>query len=132
MLQYMLDTNICIYVIKNRPVGLREQFNRLAEQICISTITLAELYYRAEKSSRGVENLRAVEQFVARLETLPFSAAAAAHYGQVRAELERAGQPAGPHDMLIGAHARSAGLIVVTNNLREFERIRGLRVENWA
>jgi tRNA(fMet)-specific endonuclease VapC len=132
MLQYMLDTNICICVIKNRPVGLREQFNRLAEQICISTITLAELYYGAEKSSRGVENLRAVEQFVARLETLPFSAAAAAHYGQVRAELERAGQPAGPHDMLIGAHARSAGLIVVTNNLREFERIRGLRVENWA
>lgn len=132
MLQYMLDTNICIYVIKNRPVGLREQFNRLAEQICISTITLAELYYGAEKSSRGVENLRAVEQFVARLETLPFSAKEAAHYGQVRAELERAGQPAGPHDMLIGAHARSAGLIVVTNNLREFERIRGLRVENWA
>jgi tRNA(fMet)-specific endonuclease VapC len=132
MLQYMLDTNICIYVIKNRPVGLREQFNRLAEQICISTITLAELYYGAEKSSRGVENLRAVEQFVARLEALPFSAEAAAHYGQVRAELERAGQPAGPHDMLIGAHARSAGLIVVTNNLREFERIRGLRVENWA
>jgi tRNA(fMet)-specific endonuclease VapC len=132
MLQYMLDTNICIYVIKNRPVGLREQFNRLAEQICISTITLAELYYGAEKSSRGVENLGAVEQFVARLETLPFSAAAAAHYGQVRAESERAGQPAGPHDMLIGAHARSAGLIIVTNNLREFERIRGLRVENWA
>jgi tRNA(fMet)-specific endonuclease VapC len=132
MLQYMLDTNICIYVIKNRPVGLREQFNRLAEQICISTITLAELYYGAEKSSRGVENLRAVEQFVARLEALPFFAEAAAHYGQVRAELERAGQPAGPHDMLIGAHARSAGLIVVTNNLREFERIRGLRVENWA
>ena len=132
MLQYMLDTNICIYVIKNRPVGLREQFNRLAEQICISTITLAELYYGVEKSSRGVENLRVIEQFVDRLEALPFSAEAAAHYGQVRAELERAGQPAGPHDMLIGAHARSAGLIVVTNNLREFERIRGLRVENWA
>ena len=132
MLQSMLDTYICIYVIKNRPVGLREQFNRLAEQICISTVTLAELYYGVEKSSRGVENLQAVEQFVARLEALPFSAEAAAHYGQVRAELERAGQPAGPHDMLIGAHARSAGLIVVTNNLREFERIRGLRVENWA
>jgi tRNA(fMet)-specific endonuclease VapC len=132
MLQYMLDTNICIYVIKNRPAELREQFDRLAEQICISTITLAELYFGVEKSSRRIQNLQAVEQFVARLEALPFSAEAAAHYGQLRAELERAGEPAGPHDMLIGAHARSAGLIIVTNNLREFERIPGLRVENWV
>jgi tRNA(fMet)-specific endonuclease VapC len=132
MLQYMLDTNICIYVIKRRPAELREQFNRLAGQICISMITLAELYYGVKKSARRIQNLQAVEQFVARLEALPFSAEAAAHYGQVRAELERAGQPAGPHDMLIGAHARSAGLIIVTNNLREFERIPGLRVENWV
>ena len=72
------------------------------------------------------------EEFVARLEALPFSVEAAAQYGQVRAELERAGQPAGPNDMLIGAHARSAGLIIVTNNLREFERIPGLRVEHWV
>jgi tRNA(fMet)-specific endonuclease VapC len=132
MLQYMLDTNICIYVIKNRPAELREQFDRLAEQICISTITLAELYFGVEKSNPHIQNFQAVEQFVARLEALPFSAEAAAHYGQLRAELERAGEPAGPHDMLIGAHARSAGLIIVTNNLREFERIPGLRVENWV
>jgi tRNA(fMet)-specific endonuclease VapC len=132
MLRYMLDTNICIYVIKNRPAELREQFDRLAEQICISTITLAELYFGAEKSNRRLQNLQAVEQFVARLEALPFSAEAAAHYGQLRAEMERAGQLAGPHDMLIGAHARSAGLTVVTNDLREFERISGLRVENWV
>ena len=132
MLQYMLDTNICIYVIKNRPVELREQFNPVTEQICISTITLAELYYGVEESSRRAQNLQAVEEFVARLEALPFSVEAAAHYGQVRAELERAGQLAGLHDMLIGAHARSAGLIVVTNNLREFERIPGLRIENWV
>jgi tRNA(fMet)-specific endonuclease VapC len=132
MLHYMLDTNICIYVIKSRPAELREQFNRLTEQICISTITLAELFYGVEKSSRRAQNLQAVEEFVARLEALPFSAEAAAHYGQVRAELERAGQLAGPYDMLIGAHARSAGLIVVTNNLREFERIPGLRIENWV
>ena len=132
MLQYMLDTNICIYAIKSRPIELREQFNRLTEQICISTITLAELYYGVEKSTRPAQNLRTVEEFVARLEALPFSAEAAAHYGQVRAELERAGRLAGPYDMLIGAHARSAGLIVVTNNLREFERIPGLRIENWV
>src|SRR5215471_17762793 len=103
MLQYMLDTNICIYVIKNRPPALHELFNDLAEQICISTITLAELYYGIERSARRIQNLQAVEQFVSRLEILPFSAEAAAHYGQLRAELERAGQPAGPHDMLIGA-----------------------------
>jgi len=132
MLQYMLDTNICIYAIKSRPIELREQFNRLTEQICISTITLAELYYGVEKSSRRAQNLQVVEEFVAGLETLPFSVEAAAHYGQVRAELERAGQLAGRHNMLIGAHARSASLIVVTSNLREFERIPGLRIENWV
>jgi tRNA(fMet)-specific endonuclease VapC len=132
MLRYMLDTNICIFVIKNRPDGLRERFNRLAEQICISTITLAELHYGVEKSSRRTQNLEAVEQFAARLDLLPFSAEAAMHYGEVRAELERAGRPAGAHDMLIGAHARSAGLILVTNNLREFQPIPGLRVDNWV
>jgi tRNA(fMet)-specific endonuclease VapC len=132
MLQYMLDTDICIYVLKNRPSRLRERFNRLAEQLCISTITLAELSYGVEKSSRRDENRRAVDGFAARLDVLPFSAEAALHYGQVRAELERSGRPAGAHDMLIGAHARSAGLIIVTNNVREFERIPGLRVENWV
>jgi tRNA(fMet)-specific endonuclease VapC len=81
---------------------------------------------------RLLKTFRTVEELVARLEALPFSVGAAAHYGQVRAELERAGQLAGPHDMLIGAHARSEGLIVVTNNLREFERIPGLRIENWV
>jgi tRNA(fMet)-specific endonuclease VapC len=132
MLQYMLDTDICIYVLKNRPSRLRERFNRLAEQLCISTITLAELSYGVEKSSRRDENRRAVDGFAARLDVVPFSAEAALHYGQVRAELERSGRPAGAHDMLIGAHARSAGLIIVTNNVREFERIPGLRVENWV
>ena len=132
MLRYMLDTNICIYVIKNYPTKLRERFNRLAEQLCVSTITLAELQYGAEKSARRVENLQAVEQFRARLEVLSFSPSAAAHYGQIRAELERAGRPAGSHDMMIGGHARSEGLVLVTNNVREFERMSGLSLENWA
>ena len=131
MLQYMLDTNICIYVIKNYPAKLRETFNRLAEQLCISTVTLAELHYGAEKSARRLENLQAIEQFTARLEVLPFSPRAGAHYGQIRANLERAGKPIGPHDMLIGAHARAEGLTVVTNNAREFRRVPGLTVENW-
>jgi len=132
MLTYMLDTNICIYVMKNYPQDLKEKFNLLAEQLCISSITLGELHYGAEKSVRRADNLTAIEHFVARLDVLPFAAKAAAHYGQVRAELERAGTPCGPHDMQIGGHARSEGLIVVTNNLREFSRIPGIRVENWV
>jgi tRNA(fMet)-specific endonuclease VapC len=132
MLGYMLDTNICIYVMKNYPQALRENFNSLAEQLCISSITLGELHYGAEKSARRVENLTAIEHFVARLDVLPFGAKAAGHYGQLRAELERAGMLCGPHDMQIGGHARSEGLIVVTNNIREFSRMPGVRAENWV
>jgi tRNA(fMet)-specific endonuclease VapC len=132
MLTYMLDTNICIYVMKNYPHDLKEKFNLLAEQLCISSITLGELHYGAEKSARRAVNLTAIEDFVARLDVLPFGAKAAAHYGQVRAELERAGTPCGPHDMQIGGHARSEGLIVVTNNLGEFSRMPGIRTENWV
>ena len=132
MLRYMLDTNICIYVIRNRPGGLRERFEQLSEQLGISTITLGELYFGAEKSARPPQNLKTVEEFVARLDVLPLSGDAAAHYGQIRAGLERVGRPVGLHDMLIGAHARSEGLILVTNNRREFDRIPGLSVENWV
>ena len=132
MLQYMLDTSICIHVIRSYPPELREQFNHLAEQLCISSITLGELHYGAEKYARRLDNRQAIEHFTARLEVLPFSPRAAAHYGQIRAELERAGRPAGPHDMMIGGHARSEGLILVTNNLREFERMEGLRAESWV
>jgi len=131
MLTYMLDTNICIYVIKRRPAALQEKFDALADTLCISSITLGELCFGAEKSARRVENLAVIENFVARLEVLPFSEKAAAHYGQVRAELEKAGTPCGPHDMQIGGHARSEGLIIVTNNMREFSRMPGVRVENW-
>jgi tRNA(fMet)-specific endonuclease VapC len=132
MLQYMLDTNICIYVMKNYPPKLQERFNRLAEQLCVSSITCGELYYGAEKSARRLENLQAIEHFTARLEVLPFPEKAAAHYGQIRAALERSGKPVGPHDMLIGAHARAEGLTVVTNNSREFRRLPGVQVENWV
>jgi tRNA(fMet)-specific endonuclease VapC len=132
MLTYMLDTNICIYVMKNYPQDLREKFNSLAEQLCISSITLGELHYGAEKSAHRADNLTAIEHFVARLDVLPFETKAAVHYGQVRAELERAGTPCGPHDMQIGGHARSEGLIVVTNNTLEFSRMPGMRVENWV
>ena len=132
MLTYMLDTNICIYVMKSYPLELRDKFNALAEQLCISSITLGELHYGAEKSARRADNVTAIEHFVARLDVLPFAEKAAVHYGQVRAELERAGTPSGPHDMQIGGHARSEGLIIVTNNMREFARMPGVRAENWV
>ena len=128
----MLDTDICIYVIKNRPSGLRERFDEQAEQLCISTITLGELLYGVENSARSEQNREAVEHFAGRIEILPFSPRAAAHYGQVRAALRRAGRPVGVHDLLIGAHARSEGLTLATNNVREFERIPGLMVDNWV
>jgi tRNA(fMet)-specific endonuclease VapC len=90
------------------------------------------LHYGAEKSAHRIDNLTAIEHFVARLDVLPFEAKAAAHYGQLRAELERAGTPCGPHDMQIGGHARSEGLMVVTNNMREFSRMPGIRAESWV
>jgi tRNA(fMet)-specific endonuclease VapC len=93
---------------------------------------LASYAYGAEKSTQRLENLQAIEHFSARLEVLPFPAKAATHCGQIRAELERLGKPVGRHDMLIGAHARAEGLVVVTNNAREFQRVPGLRVENWV
>jgi tRNA(fMet)-specific endonuclease VapC len=132
MLEFMLDTNICIYVIRNRPAALRERFDQLAEALCISTITLGELLYGVKKSARRNQNFQAVEQFTARLEVLPFAARAATHFGQIRAELTRVGTPCGAYDMLIAAHARSEGLMLVTNNVREFQRMPGLRLDNWA
>jgi tRNA(fMet)-specific endonuclease VapC len=132
MLTYMLDTNICIYVMRKRSLDLLEKFNSLAEQLCISSITLGELHYGAEKSARRADNLTSLEHFAARLDVLAFDVKAAMHYGQLRAELQRTGTPCGPHDMQIGGHARSEGLIVVTNNAREFSRMPGVRTENWV
>jgi tRNA(fMet)-specific endonuclease VapC len=130
MLAYMLDTNICIYVMKTYPPAVREKFNALAEQLCISSITLGELHYGAEKSARRAANLTAIEHLTPRLEVLLFGEKAAARYGQLRIELQRAGTARGPHDMQIGSHARSE-LTVVTDNLREFICMPGLRTENW-
>lgn len=131
MLRYMLDTDICIFAMRERSPSLRERFRSVADQLCMSSVTLAELLYGAEKSSQRLRNLEVVESFSARLEILLFGEKAAAHYGQIRAELERTGRRAGAYDMMIGGHARSEGLVMVTNNLREFGRMQGLRVEDW-
>jgi tRNA(fMet)-specific endonuclease VapC len=132
MLAYMLDTNICIYVIKTHPPQLRKKFDMLAEQLCTSSITFGELHHGAEKSARPAGNLTELRKFAARLDVLPFDERAAAHYGQLRVELERMGKPCGLHDTQIGGHARSEGLILVTNNMREFGRMPGVRAENWV
>ena len=131
MLRYMLDTNLCIRVLRDRPPGLRERFNAEAAALCISSVTLAELLYGAEKSMRPVETRHRVEDFAARLAVLAFDDAAAAHYGDIRADLERRGQVIGPYDLMIAGHARSKGLMVVTGNLSEFTRVAGLRAEDW-
>ena len=132
MLKYMLDTSIVIYVIKRRPIVLLEVFNRHAGQMCISSITLAELLHGVEKSAMPDHNLRQIEDFISRLEVLAYGGKAAAHYGEIRADLERKGTPIGVNDLHIAGHARSEGLTLVSNNLREFERVDALRLVNWA
>lgn len=132
MLRYMLDTNICIDVIKHHPPPLRDAFNRHSEHLCISSVVLAELLYGAEKSAQPDHNRDTVERFAAHLDIVHFDDRAAAHYGRLRADLERQGQPIGPYDLMIAAHARSLGLTLVTNNEREFQRVPGLLLENWT
>ena len=132
MLRYLLDTNIVIYVLKRRPVEVLAAFNANASRMAISAITLAELMHGAEKSSRVGENLCVIEDFCSRLVVLPYGAKAAQHYSAIRAALEKLGQPIGVNDLHIAGHARSEGLVLVTNNMAEFERVPALEVENWV
>ena len=122
MLKYLLDTNIVIYVLKRRPKEVLEIFNTNASRMAISSITLSELIYGAEKSPNVDKNLEAIEEFVSHLEVLPYDAKASQHYGQIKASLEKKGEIIGENDIHIAAHAISQGLILVTNNLREFRR----------
>ncbi|HAN57100.1 MAG TPA: VapC toxin family PIN domain ribonuclease [Betaproteobacteria bacterium] len=131
MLKYLLDTNIVIYVIKRRPIEVLQTFNLHASRMAISVVTLAELLHGAEKSSQPAANLAVVEDFCSRLEVLPYGSKAAQHYGAIRAALERIGQPIGVNDLHIAGHARSEGLVLVTNNEKEFSRVLGLQIENW-
>jgi|ERR1700712_5119805 tRNA(fMet)-specific endonuclease VapC len=131
MLRNMLDTNLCIRVLRDRPPGLRPRFNAEAETLCISTITLTELLHGAARSAKPVENRREVERMAARLAVLDFDSRAAAHAGEIYAELGRRGELIGPYDILIAGHARSLGLVMITGNLGEFQRVDGLRSEDW-
>ena len=131
MLRYLLDTNIAIYVLKRRPLEVLATFNANASRMAISSITLAELMHGAEKSGRVSENLSVIEDFCSRLEVLPYGAKAR-HYGAIRAALEKLGQPIGVNELHIAGHARSEGLVLVTNNAPEFERVPALELENWV
>jgi tRNA(fMet)-specific endonuclease VapC len=132
MLACMLDTSIAIYVIKRRPLAVLDRFNRHQERLALSAVVLAELLHEADKSSDPARNLAVVEDFVSRLVVLDYGAKAASHYGSIWASLERLGTPIGVNDLHIAAHARSEGLTLVSNNLREFERVPGLLTQNWV
>lgn len=133
MAKYLLDTNICIYVQRRRPVEVLCAFDKLnVGDAAISVVTHGELVFGAQKSSRREYSLRAIEEFVALVPPLSLPVGAAAAYGIARAELEKRGHPAGNNDLWIAAHALAADLILVTNNEREFKRIAGLKIENWT
>ena len=132
-MRYMLDTNICIYAIKQKP---EKVFQKLQEvdpsEVCISSVTYAELVHGVEKSASVEKNRLALSMLLANIEILNFDANAADNYGKIRADLEKNGSPIGPLDMMIAGHARSLGYIVVTNNEKEFKRVSDLKIENWA
>ena len=130
-MQFLLDTDICIYALNRPSENLVRQFNAHAHQFCISVITEYELLFGAQKSTQREENLQKLQRFTARLDVLEFGTQAADHAGRIRAELERKGTPIGPYDVLIAGHARSEGLTLVTNNQREFGRVPGLATEKW-
>jgi tRNA(fMet)-specific endonuclease VapC len=132
MIKFLLDTNIVIYVLKKRPLEVLKIFNANASRMAISSITLSELIYGAEKSVNIAKNLEAIEDFVSHLEVLPYDARASQHYGQIKAALEKKGKIIGENDIHIAAHAISQGLILVTNNLKEFKRVSNLALENWV
>lgn len=132
-LRRLLDTNVCIHIIRRRPQAVLRRFEDYGiGEVAVSSVTVAELRYGAEKSPRSEQNLEALGRFLLPLEVLAFGGEAAAAYGRVRAALENAGTPIGPLDTLIAAHAVSVGVTLVTNNTREFGRVQGLEVEDWT
>ncbi|MBA3036149.1 MAG: type II toxin-antitoxin system VapC family toxin [Desulfobacterium sp.] len=132
-MKFMLDTNICIYIIKQKPPDVIERFIQTElSEIGISSITLSEFLYGVSKSSKPVQNQMALTQFIAPLEILPYDDEAAQYYGDLRFLLEKQGTPIGSLDMLIAAHALSIDCILVTNNEKEFVRIPSLKIENWS
>jgi tRNA(fMet)-specific endonuclease VapC len=129
----MLDTNICIYIIKNRPQSVKERFRTYhIGELCISTITVSELMYGAYKSQHIEKNLKAIEAFLLPFEIVDYDYPASVMYGKIRATLEKKGQVIGGMDMQIAGHALALDMTLVTNNTKEFQRVEGLVLENWV
>ncbi|CAG0910265.1 unnamed protein product [Darwinula stevensoni] len=132
-MNYLLDTNICIYLIKRKPPEVLQRFRQLQPgSVFISSVTTSELYYGAQKSQRVQTNLEALNNFLLPFRIVDYDESASFLYGELRADLEKRGQPIGPLDMMIAAHALSLDVPLVTNNTKEFERVKGLRLENWV
>ena len=132
-MRYMLDTNICIYIIKHKPESVYTKLKKIQpEDVCISSITYSELAYGVEKSEQNDRNRLALTLMLSNIDIKAFDAVAAEEYGDIRARLEKAGTPIGSLDMLIAAHAKALGCTLVTINGKEFSRVEGLRVENWV
>lgn len=132
-MKYMLDTNICIYLIKRQPEGVLNKFRSFnIGDICMSSVTFSELMYGVEKSQHPQKNKSALEEFVLPLEVLSFDEQSARHYGHIRAYLEKKGTPIGPLDLMIAAHAQAINAILVTNNVKEFTRVPKLKIEDWV
>ncbi len=133
MIHYMLDTNICSYIIKERPLQVFEYFQKLEmEQLCISVVTYAELFYGVEHSSSRQINGEVIKEFVKYLTIVPWDEAAAEHYGNIRAYFQAEGKIIGAMGMMIAAHARSQKITLVTNNDKHFKRVPELNIENWV
>jgi tRNA(fMet)-specific endonuclease VapC len=131
--RYLLDTNICIYIAKGQPTAVRHKFEALSmQQLAMSTITVGELRFGAEKSQSRERALATLAQLVQMIQPCALPVSAAEHYGHVRATLSQQGLPIGNNDLWIAAHALAEGWTLVTNNTREFSRVPGLRVENWV
>ena len=133
MKRYMLDTDMCSYIIKEHPESVRQRFQTLAmEQLCVSVVTYAELIYGVERSSSKRINRPIIEDFVRHLDVMNWDTEAADQYGVIRAELEAAGTPIGAMDMMIAAHAKSIKAVLVTNNQKHFTKVKGMKVDNWS
>lgn len=132
-MKYMIDTNICIYAIKHKPEKVIQKLRETdPDDICVSSVTYAELVHGVEKSAAVEKNRLALSMLLANIEIKDFGVDAANCYGKIRAALERKGTPIGPLDMMIAGHAQSLELTVVTNNMKEFSRVNNLKIENWA
>lgn len=132
-MKYLLDTNICIYMMRQKPLSVTKKINEMmVGDLAISTVTLSELYYGVSKSQQVERNRAVLEQFILPLEVLPYSDLAAEYYGMFRAQLEKQGTPIGPLDLMIAAHAKSLHYTLVTHNTKEFNRLPDLMVEDWV